>query len=351
MDRNKSSGIRVGERKSTVLKYVVDDFVRTNQPVPSAKISERLRVSPASVRNEMLSLHRMGYLSQPHTSAGRVPTDSGYRFFVDHLMDEIAENEIRRELTRRFLRIIHLRLEQLLRKAGETLAELTDCLCFISIPHAQDSEISKIDITPVSSRRVLLILVLTNGMVENKLVDLPMAVDRLPIGRIARALNEQLSGKPVSDISPALLEKVFSSIRLHESFVRNVLQQFFSETLASIDSTYLVEGLRHALRQPEFKDSSTLEPIISMFEKEEKELQAFSSTIFPADVKITIGAESGIGALADCSVVRCGFDFGGRAYGTLGVVGPKRMHYPRVSALVRVLSSLVSKTLREFSLA
>ncbi|MFH1537939.1 MAG: heat-inducible transcriptional repressor HrcA [bacterium] len=351
MATSKTSGLLVDERKSTVLKCVVDDFVSTNQPVPSAKISKKLSISPASVRNEMLSLSRMGYLQQPHTSAGRVPTDSGYRFFVDHLMEEIAENEVRRELTRRFLRIIHFRLEQLLRKAGETLAELTDCLCFISIPHAQDSEISKIDITPVSSRRILLILVLSNGMVENKLVDLPMNVDRIPVGSIARALNEQLNGKPISDISPPLLEKAFSSIRLHESFIRNALQRFFSETLASIGSTYLLEGLRQALRQPEFKDSSALEPIISMFENEERKLQVFSSTIFPADVKITIGAESGIGALADCSVVHCGFDFGGRAYGTLGVIGPKRMHYPRVSALVRVLSSLVSKTLREFSLA
>lgn len=351
MNGHSAITLNIGERKSAVLKYVVDDFVSTNQPVPSAKISEKLSISPASVRSEMLSLSRMGYLHQPHTSAGRVPTDSGYRFFVDHLMDEISENEAGRELTGRFLRIIHLRLEQLLREAGQALADLTDCLCFISIPRAQNSEISKVDITPVSSRRVLLILVLGNGMVENKLIDMPMNVERVPVGRIARALNEQLNGKSISDMSPELLEKTFRAIRLHETFIRNALQQFFGEILTSIEGAYLVEGLRQALRQPEFKDSSTLEPIISMFEKEEKQLQAFSATIFPADVKITIGAESGIAALADCSVVRCGFNFGGRAYGTLGVVGPRRMRYARVSALVRVLSALVEKTLREFSLA
>lgn len=341
---------RIDARKSAVLKLVVNEYVRTSQPVASSRISDVMGLSPASVRNEMSTLSRLGLLLQPHVSAGRIPTDAGYRFFVDNIMEELIENETLGRLTQKFLRTLHLKLELLLRQVVMSLSELTDCICFVSIPQVEMSEISNIGMQVVSPRIVLLVLVLSNGMVENKLIETPNNAGDLPIDRIGRVLNERLRGKPLSAITPEALNEVFDEIRLRETAICDAVMTFFQEAAASADMAFFVDGLSRILKAPEFRDETRLEPIINLLEQRDGVLRGLNNPPAEDGIGISIGGESGIGALAGCSVIRGSFNFGDNTKGTLGLIGPTRLNYQRASGLVRALSTIMSRSLSGFSL-
>ncbi|MEW6202734.1 MAG: heat-inducible transcriptional repressor HrcA [bacterium] len=341
----------MNERKSGILKCVVDEYVLTSRPVGSNRLSQVLGISSASIRNEMYALLRMGYLDQPHTSAGRVPTDLGYRFFVDFLMDSMNEIEVQMELVQKFIGVVHLKLDQLLREVAGILSEMAQCLCFISVPQIKMSEVNKIEITPVSKRCVLLVLVLSNGMVEDTLIELQMDVRNLPLKRITQVLNEHLNGVDIFSLTPEYLEKVFDNVRLKEREVRFSIRRFFDDLITSYSNTCFLGGMHQMLRQPEFREADKLEPVLQAFENAAGELKILKASQRAKGVEITIGNENDVGALSECSVVRGHFQFGDSTLGTIGIVGPRRMRYSRMAGLIRYVTAMLSESLNEFPLS
>jgi len=199
----------MNSRQAKILRHVVIDYVHTIVPVGSKKLTRSVGLSSASIRNAMSQLEKEGYLEKPHHSAGRVPTDRGYRYFVDALIDEYISTDSRTIAAVDSLETIRFTLDRLLEDISGRLSTWSNCLSFISIDEQDRSEIRRLELTPVSSHGMLIILVLGNGMVENKLVETPVDARSLPLDRFTNTINERLCGMRVCDVTDEVLDRIF----------------------------------------------------------------------------------------------------------------------------------------------
>ncbi|HOX27637.1 MAG TPA: heat-inducible transcriptional repressor HrcA [bacterium] len=339
----------MNQRKATILKYVVTDYVNTCTPVGSIKVAEKLGVSPATVRNDMRALLDEGYLEQPHTSAGRIPSDFGYRFFVDYLIEEYSIAEEERQSVQKSLELIRFRLEQLLKEISVVLSTWSDCMSFIAVPEENRSTIRHIELTQVSARDVLIIMVLSNGLVENKLVEISAPADRLPIKQLTRALNERLGGLRISSITPAFLSGIFRDFRIQEEILYRSLLQFFEEMIFSFGNSFIYSGSNLLIKHPEFQTSDKLAPVLEAVEKSASQLELFDLGSDRNELDVAIGHEIPNESLHECSLIKCNFSFGDETNGTIGLIGPKRMNYSKVIGLVRKVSNLLTEVLASHS--
>jgi heat-inducible transcriptional repressor len=339
----------LSERKSAVLKHTVTDFVHTNVPVSSERLARAMGCSSASIRNEMYLLTEMGYLTQPHVSAGRVPTDEGYRFFVDNLLEEMTLGEEDEAAVVRGMDVLQLKLDQLFRDMTEIIASCTECIGFVCVPQLNRSALRRIEVSEVSPRCVLLLVVLCNGMVENRLVELPVDVGRLPLETISRMLNERLSGRPLQDIGGTFLDEVFTEVRLFEEGLRDMVKRFIADLVFSTERRLYVEGTREIIRQPEFQDARRLRPVLEVVRAE----PPYAGLLDVSDGRfnVSIGRENSAEELRDCSVVKSHFSMSDSTVGSLGIIGPKRMDYGRLAALLRYLSDALSQALRHIPIS
>ena len=340
----------LGDRKANVLKHTINDFVRTNIPVSSERLASRLGLSSASVRNELHRLTDLGFLAQPHTSAGRVPTDEGYRFFVDNLLEDILLADEEEERMRQGLDVLQFKLEQFMRDMAELLASWTQCIGFVSVTETNRSVLTRLELTEVSPHGLLMLVVLRNGLVENRLVELPVSVRSLPLDTISRMLNERLSGRCLQDVTPDFLDEVFGEVRLYEETVRNTVKLFLSDLMFSMEQRLYMDGARQLMTQPEFQDTRQLRPVLDVV----LSAHSFPGLLDVAEgraVDVAIGRENVVEELFSCSVLKSRFTFSDRTVGTVGIVGPKRMDYPRLMGLVRYLAESLSRSLRQFPIS
>jgi heat-inducible transcriptional repressor len=337
------------ERKSKIIQHVVTDYVETCAPVGSKRIAERLGVSAATVRNDMHELIDAGYLEQPHTSAGRIPADLGYRFFVDALREEYQTAEEQGVSVRHSIDSIHFKLDQLLRQVSALLASWSDCLSFVAVPEEVKSEIRRLELTGVSEHALLIILVLSNGQVENKLVELPMPVDRFPVEWIAKRLNSRLSGMKIGEATQAALSDVFKDIKMQHDSLYQCLMGFFEELILNVGSRVFVQGSARLIRHPEFQEVGRLGPVLEVVESAEKESGIFTLNIPGGGTKVVIGRENAVESLRDCSIIKSQFLFGDRTVGTVGLLGPRRMNYSRLIGMVRSVSNVLTDVLERYS--
>ena len=341
----------MNERQAKILEHVVIDYVRTVTPVGSGRLAKRLGFSPATIRNEMYELAQEGYLGKPHTSAGRVPTDRGYRYFVDYMLDEYRRAGERHVAVMESLEPIRGMLDRLFRDLSRRMSDWTGCLSFISVQEEDKSEIRKLELTAVSARTLLIILVLSNGMVENKLAEMPVDPDRLPLERITRALNNRLSGMKVCDVTPGVLESLFNDIRLGEERLDDVLAGFFREIVMTFGRRMYIEGPMKLMDHPEFREPGRLRPVLGVVDSAGDDSDLFNLPPGSSGPFITIGGEHGIAELFECSSIKANFRFGDRTVGTLGILGPKRMEYSGLYDLVEYTSRSLGKMLEKFSYA
>ncbi len=325
------------------------EYVDTCLPVGSKRIAEKLGVSPATARNEMHDLLDAGYLEQPHTSAGRIPADLGYRFFVDALREEYQSAEEDGIAVRRSIDTIQFKLDQLMRQVSALLASWSDCVSFVAVPEETRSEIRRMELTGVSERTLLIILVLSNGHVENKLVELPMPVDKFPVEWITRQLNNRLSGKKIEDVTAAGLTEIFRDIRMQHDSLYQYLMGFFEELIVGVGSRVFVQGSTRLIRHPEFQEAGRLGPVLEALESPENESGIFTLRGDTGVAKVIIGRENAIESLHDCSIIKSQFRFGDRTVGTVGLLGPRRMNYARLIGMVREVSSALTEVLKKYS--
>lgn len=339
----------LNERKILVLKHVVEEYVRTNRPVGSDPVAKLVNLSSATVRNTMNELLSEGHIMQPHTSAGRVPTDAGYRFFVDYLLEEYRLAEAEGEAVQTCLDELHIRLDRMLSDMTGLLSGWSDCLAFVTVPELERCEVESIAITRVSSRRVLLILVLSNGMVENRLITLPADTAHASLERIVRRLNDKLHARSVSEISQHFLESVFSEIRLTEMQLCQAILSFFESLIFSFSRRVFIDGAEDIMNQPEFHDTTLLRPVLEAV-KSDNTGGIFSLPSGARLPEFMIGAENPLREFSTCSVIKSHFTFGDRTAGTVGIIGPRRMNYSRLSSLVSHIAGSLSRSLAGFTM-
>ena len=342
--------MELDERKQKILSAVVRDYVETVKPLGSEDLASRHRwgIKSATIRNELAELSEMGLLRQPHTSAGRIPSDLGYRFYVDHLMafapDTGAALPVLDEEDRA------LEMERLLRRTCALLTRTTSYTSVATPPRPADTQISQIFVTPAGDDRLLLVLILSTGQVENRLLcpAPPEAAaapppPQAPVGSAhpaprARPALDMLPDAPFPappEFAPALRSLYAALIAAAQQMARHA---------ADDDSIYL-EGTSEILRQPEFKDVAKIECVLETLQRGTLLFQTLSRALLGADVTVVIGAENHVPAMTECSVVSASYYVGTRKRGTLGVVGPTRMDYDRAVPAVGFFSRTLSRTL------
>ena len=338
------------ERKQKILGAVVRDYVETVKPLGSEELAQRHQwgIKSATIRNELAELSDLGFLRQPHTSAGRIPSDQGYRFYVDHLMALQAQDEA-------ILPVLDtedqaLEMERLLRRTCALLTRTTSYTSVATPPHPADTQINQIFVTRAGEERLLLVLILSTGQVENRLLcpaptEAASASDS-DMAAVAKALNASLSGQALdtlSAISFAAPGEFSPALRgLYDVLIAAAQQM--AQAAADDDSIYL-EGASEILRQPEFRDVAKIECVLETLQRGTLLFQTLSRALLGADVTVVIGAENHVPAMTECSVVTASYYVGTRRRGTLGVVGPTRMDYDRAVPAVGFFSRTLSRTL------
>ncbi|WP_264842080.1 heat-inducible transcriptional repressor HrcA [Caldinitratiruptor microaerophilus] len=332
------------ERKNRVLQAVIDDYVATAEPVGSRTIARkyRLGVSPATIRNEMADLEELGYLEQPHTSAGRVPSDRGYRYYVDCLMEvrEVSaeeEERIRRTFERKFRE-----LDSLIREAARLLSEMTRLTGVAAGPQVGETVIQEIRLVPLTGERALLVYITDAGFIEKSIVDVPPEVTLVELQEVSQLLSDHLRGRRVSSLGRGALEELQRELRRYGALLEQALA-FLAESMEPGEHRRLyLGGTTHVLEQPEFRNVEKARALLSFLEQPDMVQEVLGSPE-SGDLSVQIGEEIRLRELHDCSVISATYRIGGRVVGRLGVIGPRRMEYGRVIGLVEDLTRHLSE--------
>ncbi|CAN5209277.1 heat-inducible transcriptional repressor HrcA [soil metagenome] len=334
----------VEERKLDVLRAIVEDFVSTNDPVGSKALSERhnLGVSPATIRNDMAVLEEEGYIAQPHTSAGRVPTDKGYRLFVDRLSSVKPLSTAERRAIQSFLEGA-VDLDDVLRRTVRLLAQLTRQVAVVQYPTLTRSAVRHLEVVALSATRLMLVLITDTGRVEQRVLELPAAITDAQAADLRRTLNTQLQGRRLSEASEALgdlPDAVPTSLRLAMTAVVTGLMEALVDPL---EERVVIGGTANLTRSA-LDFPLTLHPVLEALEEQVVLLRLIGEVV-PSSVLVRIGGENPHEGLHSTSVVSVGYGSGDTALGGLGVVGPTRMDYAGNIGAVRAVARYVGQLL------
>jgi len=347
--RRRTDGGPLTRRERNVLEAVVRTYVETAEPAGSRTLSRRYNfgVSAATIRNTMADLEDEGYLSHPHTSAGRVPTDLAYRFFVDRVVKPESLTPAEKGLMERELSAGDSTLEQILRGATRALGILVNELGVGSVPQLDNARLEKIDLIRVSSSKVLMVVTVRSGMVRTVYVDLPGDVPADVLKGLQRVLNERLAGLTFVEIRRSFGERLRDAVE--DTAAREILNifvessdEFFGTVPAAQDQVVLGQTSAIAA-QPEFSTSARLKDLIALTEQKELLARVLGKRVSGGGPYVTIGGEHAP-ELAGFTLVTSGYRLGGLR-GVVGVIGPTRMPYEKVIAIVDHTSSLVTRML------
>lgn len=352
LDKRLLAGGDLTDRERQVLEAVIRTYVDTAEPAGSRTVSRRfeLGVSAATVRNTMSDLEEKGYLVHPHTSAGRVPTDRAYRFFVDRLMEPSRISaEAQRKLAMELDAAGSSAVERLVRQAVRALSLLTNELGVALAPRLDEAILERVELIQVSSDKVLLVATIRGGVVRTVYVDLPVEVPPETLVTLTVALNERLAGLTLDEIRKTLPQRLRDAhggepgaSELMNIFVQSGAELF---SLQNLDSSQIHLGSASVLAsQPEFESGARLKGLIELTEKRDLLAQVVGSRQHSGQLQITIGGENDSVALADFTLVTAEYRVAGLK-GVIGVIGPTRMPYEKVVAIVDYTSSMVTRVL------
>lgn len=336
----------LGERKQKILGAVVRDYVETVRPVGSEELALRHAwgVKSATIRNELAELSELGYLRQPHTSAGRIPSDRGYRFYVDHLMVTVPVFAASSEGDEA---AAGLELDYLLRRTCALLTRHTSYTSVATSPRPSDTTVSRVFVSAAGAGRLLLAALLSTGQVENRLLADMQAISASQVGRLENALNAAFAGQALDAATaakaPNAPNALAASLRPRFATMAEAVRQMLCRT-ADEDSAYL-EGESEILRQPEFRDGAKMDGLLGALQQRTLLFQTLSRALLGPDVAVVIGAENRLAAMHECSVVSAPYFVGRHERGTIGVVGPTRMDYDRAVPAVEFFARSLTRTL------
>jgi heat-inducible transcriptional repressor len=341
--------IGLNEREEAVLEAVIRTYIETAEPAGSRTVAKRhgLGVSPATIRNAMADLEEKGYLYHPHTSAGRIPTDLAYRYYVDTMMRPVRISAAEQRRLRRELGDDEAPggLERLIRRAAQALGLLTGDLGVAIAPRLDQVVLEKLELVLVSSDKVLLVLTLRNGIVRTVYVDVPARVPAEALASVTMILNERLAGLSLSEIRASLPERLRDATDdPHSHELLNIFMQSANELMVPLQGEeQVVLGRASVLaNQPEFAGGTQLKNLIELTEQRELLRTVLSGRAHDSSPTITIGAENRHPRLSSLTLVTSEYRFG-NVSGVLGVMGPTRMAYEKVAAIVEYTSLLMGE--------
>lgn len=333
------------ERKATILRAVVTEYIETAQPVGSGHVaaSAEVNVSSATVRNDMATLEAEGYLAQPHTSAGRIPTEKGYRFFVDQLGGPGKLGATESQQVRSFFSRTHGEMEQMLSDTSRLLSSLTHYAAVVVGPQHEVATIKSVQLVSLSSRVVLAVLVLSNGAIEKHSIELAMDTEELVVNAAAVRLSSLLVQQTLASVGSLDVEAILSG---EAPDVALVLRAALAElrTDHRHDDQVYIGGTSDMVAS--FDAVRTVSEILRILEQQ-LVVVSLLEDVLDRGLSVAIGRETGNEALADCSIVVAPYVVDGETAGSIGVLGPTRMHYDQALSAVAVVANRLGRTLSE----
>ena len=340
----------LGDRAKAILSAVIDDFIKTGGPIGSRTISKRkdIDVSPATVRNIMADLEEIGFLSQPHTSAGRIPTDRAFRFYVDSIVEvkNISEDEGKK--IEDSLRISNMELKDIVKNTSKVLSDISHYASVVITPKFPDTVFKYIDFVKISWNQILIILVSRSGLIHNKLIYDDEGFGQDKLDWMSRYLNDILSELTLREVRKKILREMKDEKNLYDNLLMKALlisKKVVEEEIE--DDDIFIEGSTYIFDYPEFTDLEKMKRLFQAFENKHNLIKLLDKVAKADGIKVFIGSENSIYNMSDCTLIASPYRKGKEILGSIGVIGPTRMNYERVIPIVDFTSNLVSRILEE----
>ena len=341
--------MELDERKTKILQAVIRNYLETGEPVGSRTISKYtdLNLSSATIRNEMADLEEMGYILQPHTSAGRIPSDKGYRFYVDTMM-EAKEREVVE--MKEMLLERQDKMEQMLQRVAKVLAQNTQYATMISAPKMRGNKVKFVQLSRVDKGQILAVIVVEGNVIKNNILNVQEEISDETLLKLNLLLNTNLTGLSISEINLGMIAAMKQQAGIHSDIVSEVIDAVAEAIKAEEDLEIYTSGTNNIFRYPELADQEKASELINTFEEKEQLeglLKHDDSEEENTGIQVYIGEESPVSSMRDCSVVTATYELGDGMRGTIGIVGPKRMDYDKVVGTLKTLQSKLDEIYRD----
>lgn len=337
------------DRQLLILQVIIDDFIRSGQPVGSRTLSKKQEItfSSATIRNEMADLEELGYIEKTHVSSGRVPSEKGYRYYVDHLLSpqRLTKDDLGKIKSIFAERIYEL--EKIVQKSAQILSDLTNYTSIVLGPAVKDNKLKNIQIIPLNNESAVAIIVTNTGHVENRVITIPDSINPSDLEKMVNILNERLIGVPLIDLKDKIYKEIADVLRTH---IRNYdfLLNTISTTLDLQQSEKMFFGGKtNMLSQPEFNDIGKIRSLMTMIEQE-KEFYELLRKHNKRGIHVAIGRENKLSGMESCSLITATYSMGTEQLGTIAILGPTRMEYSRVITILNRVASGLSLALTKW---
>lgn len=339
--------MELSERKKAILQAIIEDYIASAEPVGSRNIAKNhdLGLSAATIRNEMADLEEMGYLDKPHTSAGRIPSEMGYRFYVDSLMrrysltmEEISN--LQSSMDRKYNQ-----LENVVSEISDIISKATNYPAIVELPMAQKSRLRSVKMMLIEKGSVLIVVVTDAGVVRNRHMKVSGEIDYEVVDSISEFLSGQLTGLSADDFTPARLMLIYEAMASYGDFLKTVIE-FVLECLGNSQNRVYIGGASNILNNPEFENIERAKEFLSFIDRKEN-VSEMLNLLETADsnISIKIGSENAVPEMRDTSLVVANYNVGGKLHGKIGIIGPKRMNYARVVSSLELINNQLSEIL------
>ncbi|MCM1567857.1 MAG: heat-inducible transcriptional repressor HrcA [Roseburia sp.] len=340
--------MQLDERKTKILQAVIRNYLETGEPVGSRTISKYtdLNLSSATIRNEMADLEEMGYILQPHTSAGRIPSDMGYRFYVDAMMaaKEREVVEMKEMLLER-----QDKMETLLKQVAKVVAQNTQYAAMISAPQTHRNKVKFVQLSRVDVGQILAVIVVEGNVIKNNILSVTEELTDETLLKLNILLNTHLNGLSIDEITLGMIAAMKQQAGIHSTIVSDVIDAVAEAIKAEEDLEIYTSGANNILRYPELTDNNKASELINTFEEKQLLSNLVQQTLADeqnTDIQVYIGAEAPVQSMRDCSVVTATYELGDGLKGTIGIIGPKRMDYDKVVGTLRTMRSRLDELYR-----
>lgn len=342
--------MKMDDRKKKILLAIIQDYISTAEPVGSRTISRKyqLGVSPATIRNEMADLEELGLIEQPHTSAGRIPSDLGYRYYVDYLMQPEQLSTEQLNIIERSYQQKSNAIGKVINRTGQLLSQLTNYTSIVMSPQVEQAKIKHIQLVSMASNKAMVIVVTNTGEVYPHQIDVAENITQQDLDQVSNVLNANLAGLDTERIKLTLLNEIYMELSRYRDFVDITLELLHSSLNPANEGKIYLGGVYNMLNQPEFHNIEKLKTLLSLLEQEQQ-LQRILMYDQEDGLTVRIGVENNQREINDCTMITATYQVGNYMKGTIGVLGPTRMEYSKVITIVDHLAKILNKSLEKLN--
>lgn len=336
------------DRQKKILQIIIEDYIESAEPVGSRTIARKydLGISPATIRNEMSDLEMLGYLEQPHTSAGRIPSALAYRLYVDSLQNpgDLTDNDI--ALINGWFKERIRNIDDIFKSTAKILSRMTRNVSLVLANKQSTAGFKYLKFLPLNERQAILCIITDDGAMDNGLVDIPLGMNPAELDYLAGRMSRMLEGRPLSEITADLLQEVYRNVSEDKMLLTAMLSTMQEMAAKNSEQKVFLGGTQQLLNQPEFQDVDRVKDLLGILE-EERVVKDLLSAGDDSGLRVTIGSENAFTGIKDCSMVQATYRLNGQIVGTMAVLGPTRMEYRKVMAVMNYLHKYLGTILKD----